>query len=144
MNCSDESKIRHKTYRALLQSYSPEVTDLVYTNIKSSITSVKGKLFLFLIYHIYPRIPVLIKKNLKTMFFEGNPLTSEDSTIFKCIKDLFSNSGIIKEYFDVKNISDLQQYRKLAIYNIFTMLSIIEELGEGKSTLSKHLNEDFN
>ena len=144
MNCSDESKIRHKTYRALLQSYSPEATDLVYTNIKSSITSVKGKLFLFLIYHIYPRIPVLIKKNLKTMFFEGNPVLVEDSTIYKCINNLLDSSKTFKKYFDIKNISDLRQYRKLAIYNIFTMLSIIEELGEGKSTLSKHLNEDFN
>ena len=143
MNCSDESKIRHKTFRRLLQSYSPEVTDLNYTNIKSSITSFKGKFSLFVIYYIYPRIPVLIKRKLKSTFFEGNPSTSEDSTIFKCIKDIVNNSKMIKEYFKVENSSDLRRYRKKAIYNILTMLSIIEELGEGKSTLSKYLNEEF-
>lgn len=144
MNCSDESKIRHKTFRRLLQSYSPEATDLVYTNIKSSITSVKGKLFLFLVYHIYPRIPVLIKKKLKTMFFEGNPVLVEGSVIFKCINDLLNNSESFKKYFEIENINDLQRYRKLAIYNIFTMLSVIEEVEEGKSTLTKYFNEVFN
>jgi asparagine synthase (glutamine-hydrolysing) len=143
MNCSDESKIRHKTFRRLLQSYSPDATDLVYTNIKSSITSVKGKLFLFLVYHIYPRIPVQIKKKLKTMFFEGNPVLVEDSVIFKCINDLLNNSESFKKYFEIKNINDLQRYRKLAIYNIFTMLSVIEEVEEGKSTLKKYSNEVF-
>jgi len=144
MNCSDESKIRHKTFRRLLQSFSPEVTDLIYTNIKSSITSLKGKFFLFMVYNIYPRIPVLIKRKLKSTFFEGNPLISDDSTIFKCTKDLLNNSPMIKEYFEVQNSNDLRRYRKKAIYNIFTMLSIIEELGEGQSILSKHLNEEFN
>ena len=143
MNCSDESKIRHKTFRKLLQSYSPEATDLVYTNIKSSITSVKGKLFLFLVYHFYPRIPVFIKKKLKTMFFEGNPVLVEDSAIFKCLNDLLNSSESFKKYFEIKEINDLKKYRKLAVYNIFTMLSVIEEIEEGKSTLKKYFNEVF-
>ncbi len=77
------------------------------------------------------------------MFFEGNPVLVEDSVIFKCINDLLNNSESIKKYFEIENINVLQRYRKLAIYNIFTMLSVIEEVEEGNSTLKKYFNEVF-
>lgn len=144
MNCSDESKVRHKTFRKLLESYSPEVTALKYTNFKSSITSVKGKLFLFIVYHIYPRIPVFLKRKLKSTFFEGDPSTSEDSTISRCIKEMINESKTIKKYINIEHSSELNRYRKKAIYNIFTVLSIIELFDENKSTIRKYLTEEFN
>jgi len=144
MNCSDESKIRHKTFKSLMQSYSPEVADLYYTNFKTSITSIKGKLFLFMVYHVYPRIPVFIKRKMKSTFFEGNPSTVEESTVFRCMKEICNNSKMIGDYFNMDNINDLLRYRKKAIYNIFTIFSAIENLGEGKSTLNRYTNDEFN
>jgi asparagine synthase (glutamine-hydrolysing) len=143
MNCSDESKLRHRTFRALIQSYSKEVMDLEYTNFKSSITSLKGKVFLLLVYYVYPRIPLKIKKMIKPSFFEGDPKISEDSAIIRCINQILNSSNFVKRYINIDNSYQIAGLRKIALYIFFTIVSIIEELGENKSSIRHYFDEEF-
>jgi hypothetical protein len=144
MNCSDESKIRHKTFSALIQSFSKEVMDLEYTNFKSSITSFKGKVFLLFVYYIYARIPKKIKKIIKPKFFEGDPKLNEDSAILRCINQIITESDQVKQYFRIGGSNPTNGLRKIAIYHFLTIISIIEELGENKSTIVNYFDEEFN
>jgi hypothetical protein len=143
MNCSDESKIRHKTFQALIQSFSKEVMDLEYTNFKSSITSLKGKVFLLFVYYVYPRIPLKIKKLMKPAWFEGDPKLSEDSAMLRCINQILNSSKLVKQYFNIDDSNQIKGLRKIAIYNFFTIISAVEELGENKSTISHYFDEEF-
>lgn len=143
MNCSDESKIRHKTFQALIQSFSKEVMDLEYTNFKSSITSLKGKVFLLFVYYVYPRIPLKIKKLMKPAWFEGDPKLSEDSAMLRCINQILNSSKLVKKYFNIDDSNQIKGLRKIAIYNFLTIISAVEELGENKSTISHYFDEEF-
>ena len=95
MNCSDESKIKHKLFGELIKKFSAEAIELPYTNFRSSITSFKGKLMMFLIYNIYPYIPTRFRGDFKTIFFGGNPIIESDSVLLKCIFEQINNFPII-------------------------------------------------
>jgi asparagine synthase (glutamine-hydrolysing) len=127
MNCSDLSKRKHKIFAGLLNSYSREATDVMYSNFHSSVNSIKGKMFMNLVYNIYPLISPQGKKILKNKFFPGNPKVNENFLLFQYIKDQASSTEEISRYINAGNIENYG-LNKVSAYNVFTMTSAIEYL----------------
>ena len=142
MNCPDEMKKKHRTFRAWIQSYSKRAVELEYTNFRSPITSTKGKIFMSLVYNIYPNIPLSFKHLLKTSFFSGNPKMEGDSYLIKCISNQ-RNKKPVSNYFTIPDNEILLNKRKTILYTLLTLTSAVE-LFKGKSlTLSEFSNNIF-
>ncbi len=142
MNCSDHSKIKHRLFRALLNSFSPEATSVPYSNFRSSVNSLRGKLFMFTVYNIYPLVPSILKGELKARFFGGNPVIDPESTALKCLKEQLSKN-IFSDYLNIEDIDSLKSFRKVILMNILSMTSEIELTRKNESTLNNYLNKVF-
>ncbi len=143
MNCSDESKIKHKLFGGLIKNFSAEAIEFPYTNFRSSITSFKGKLMMFLIYNIYPYIPNRFRGDFKTIFFGGNPIIESDSVLLKCLFEQMSCFPKITKYLNFGSIQQQKKLRKIILFNILTISSAIEYFFEKKSTLAKYSEVEF-
>jgi asparagine synthase (glutamine-hydrolysing) len=142
MNCSDLSKKKHKIFAGLLNSYSKEAADLVYTNFHSSINSIKGKIFMNLVYNIYPLIPPQGKKLLKNNFFKGNPTVDENFLLYQIIKNQGEGTSEIGQYLKTDEIKNFS-LNKAPVYNLFTITSAIEYFYNNKSTIQQYSDEEF-
>jgi asparagine synthase (glutamine-hydrolysing) len=142
MNCSDFSKRKHRIFAGLLNSYSREATDLPYANFHSSVNSIKGKIFMNLVYNIYHLIPVADKKILKNYFFGGNPKVNENFQLYQLIKEQTEESDEIDCYIKIDKIMEFDLNRSSA-YNIFTLTSAIEYLLSNKSILYKYYENEL-
>jgi asparagine synthase (glutamine-hydrolysing) len=131
MNCSDLSKRKHRIFAGLLNSYSREATNVTYSNFHSSINSFKGKMFMNLVYNIYPLISPQSKKMLKNKFFPGNPKVNENFLLFQFIKDQASSTEEISSYINTGNIENYG-LNKVSAYNVFTITSAIEYLSANR------------
>ncbi len=143
MNCSDISKKKHKLFAELIKYFSPEAIQLPYSNFKSSITSVKGKIALSVLYYIYPKISKKMKMKFKVGILGWNPQVRKDSTIIRCIEEQLLNSDKILKFIKLKNINTLSNFRKASLFNILTITSVIEEYYSGKSSIINYLDKDF-
>jgi len=142
MNCADLSKKKHKIFAGLLNSYSREAADLTYTNFHSSINSIKGKIFMNLVYNIYPLIPPQGKKILKNNFFKGNPTVDENFLLYQIIKNQGDGTSEIGRYLKTNEIKKFS-LNKVPVYNLFTITSAIEYFFNNKSTIQQYSEEEF-
>ncbi|MFO7525182.1 MAG: asparagine synthase-related protein [Ignavibacteriaceae bacterium] len=143
MNCSDISKKQHKLYAGLIKRFSSEAIQLPYSNFKSSVNSLKGKIGLSMLYHIYPRIPKSIKIKFKVGFLGWNPKVKPDSLLVKCIKEQYAHSDKISDYLRLSDHEELKMIRKATLFNILTVTSSIENYQTGKSSLFNYLKNEF-
>ncbi len=142
MNCPDEMKKSHRTFRNWLESYSQEATDLKYTNFRSSITSLQGKIFMSIIYNLYPKVPANFKRQLKTLFFHGNPVIEVESPLIRTLQEL-KNKKTITDYIQIPDKLVLTKQRKNILFSIITLASAIEFLNGEELSLTKFQNEYF-
>ena len=142
MNCPDLSKKKHKIFAGLLNSYSKEAADLVYTNFHSSVNSIKGKIFMNLVYNIYPLISSQGKKILKNNFFKGNPKVNENFLLYQIITKQKEEASEISSYLKTDQLMELG-LNKVPVYNLFTITSSIEYLLNNKSTIQKYSMDEF-
>jgi len=142
MNCPDLSKRKHRIFAGLLNSYSRKATDVTYTNFHSSVNSFKGKIFINLVYSIYPLISSRGKKNLKNKFFPGNPKVNENFLLYQFIKDQNSSTNEISSYINTNKIEDYGLNR-VSVYNIFTITSAIEYLMANKTNTQIYSENEF-
>jgi asparagine synthase (glutamine-hydrolysing) len=143
MNCSDLSKKKHRIFAGLLNSYSKEATDLTYTNFHSSVNSIKGKIFMNMVYNIYPLIPTLGKKILKNNFFKGNPKVDDNFMLYSIMNAQKDKTSEISSYINTDKLMDLG-LNKVSVYNLFTVTSAIEYLLINNSSLQNYSNNEFN
>lgn len=136
MNCDDKIKRKHRVFRAHLDTYSPKATDQVYSNFKSSITSFKGKMTMFAIYNIYPRIPITLKHKLKKSFFAGNPTVSKNYFLFEVLNKVNNDNEIIKKYLNLYDLEN-KNLSKVPLYNILTICAAILEFSGKNNELLK-------
>ena len=142
MNCSDKIKKKHKTFSAWLQKYSPQAVELEYTNFRSPINSIQGKLFMSFVYSVYPKIPHNFKNLLKTSFFPGNPKIDIDSHLIQCILNQ-KNQITVSEKLNIPKLDTLSKQRKGSLYTILTLSSAIEFFKDETLTLSEFSNDIF-
>ena len=142
-NCSDESKKMHKVFIGLLKSFSPDAANILYTNFKAPITSLKAKFFMSAVYYIYPRVPTWVSAYIKTVFFGGNPYVRHDSIFYKFLEDQMNNTKEIQNYFNFQNVSQLKKHRMYVILSIFTITSLIEDFYKNGSTLLMYRDKNF-
>ncbi len=142
-NCSNETKKMHRLFTALLQSYSNEAADVIYTNFKAPITSLKAKLFMASVYYLYPKVSYKLRNDLKNVFFGGNPVINRDSIFYKCIDEQFRNSINIANYFRISDSSSLKSYRMVLLQCFFTLTSLIDEYSSKNNVLNNHLEDIF-
>jgi len=143
MNCSDASKIKHKLFGGVIKNFSPEAIMLPYTNFRSSIFSIKGKLMMFLIYNLYPNIPSRFRGGFKIVFFGGNPIIESDSVLLKCLLEQIKQFPQITQYLNLDNIQQQKNLRKTVLYNLMTVSSAIEYFFGKTSTLKKYSKAEF-
>ena len=143
-NCSDKSKKMHKLFIALLESFSPEAAGVFYTNFKSPITSLRSKLFMLGVYYVYPKINNNFRSKIKSIFFGGNPVISnQDSIIFRSIVEQLNNTDAIHDYFKINNASGLKDYRNIMVQSVFTLTSLIDNTYSNNSIVNKYSNAVF-
>jgi asparagine synthase (glutamine-hydrolysing) len=142
-NCSDESKKFHRIFTGLLKNFSDEAANILYTNFKAPITSLKADLFMYSVYYLYTRIPPKINSYIKNQFFGGNPTIKESSIFYNFIKDQFNNTKDLNRYFNISDISDLKKYRMSTVLSIMTISSLIEDYIRKDSTLTEFADEKF-
>lgn len=142
MNCTDLSKRKHRIFAGLLNSYSKEATNVTYSNFHSSVNSYKGKMFMNLIYNIYPLISPQGKKILKNKFFPGNPKANENFLLFQFIKDQASSTEEINNYINARNIENYG-LNKVSAFNIFTITSAIEYLSANRISAQIFSENEF-
>jgi asparagine synthase (glutamine-hydrolysing) len=144
MNCSDESKKRHKLFAPLIGSFSKEAINQPYSNFKSSVTSIKGKIFMFLVFYFYSIVPNKIRVMFKSFYMGWNPKINIDSNIMQCIKLQFTNSKYISKYLMINDFSLIARLRKAMLYIVLTITSTIELLYDKESTIKKFSDKEFN
>jgi hypothetical protein len=126
-----------------MNSYSPKISKILYTNFRAPVTSLRGKLFMSAAFYIYPLLPTKFNNYLKNTFFSGNPFISENSIFYKCIEKQMNVSSEIKNYLNFTNVSYLKRYRMHMLNTIFTLTSVIEYFYHQTSTFENYLNETF-
>ena len=143
MNCSDISKKKFGLFSKLIMRFSEEAIKIPYANFNASITSFKGKLYLFLIYNIYSLVPAGLKGDFKARFFGGNPNINEDSNLLKCIYDQMEDTPDVQKYIILKDKNEIKKLRKILLYNILTVTSAVEKFLVKNSTLKKYSDNEF-
>jgi len=142
MKCSDRSKIKHKLFGGLLNSFSPEATAIPYSNFRASINSLKGKAFMFAVYNLSHYLPGGLKGGLKAGFFGGNPLINPEDTVLNLLKAQYSNPGL-SDFIKIEDFDSLRKFRKIVLFNIITMFSAIELFNNKSISLEKFGNSEF-
>jgi asparagine synthase (glutamine-hydrolysing) len=143
MNCTDKIKKNHKVFGGLIKSFSDEAIKLPYSNFKSSIVSLKGKVALSFLYNVYPKIP----KNLKTKFKVGilgwNPNVKNDSILIQCIKRQRKSCNEISNYLNLDSNFNLESMGKATLFNVLTLTSVIEDYFKEESTIEQFPDREF-
>ena len=142
MNCPDEIKIRHRTFRAWIESYSQGAAEIDYPYFKSPITSFRGRFSIWMAYYLYPLFSNEIKAKIKDALIPGNPVIETDSNITGCLEKQLK----IEEIFsvvDTEKLTELMKSRRNALFNLLTVISAIEFYNRGNSTLSDFIDETF-
>jgi asparagine synthase (glutamine-hydrolysing) len=142
MNCSDNLKVRHKLFGSLIEKYSRSAIELPYSNFKSSVKSLKGKIFMSLVYYFYPQIPAKFKGWLKDGFLKLNPKVETDAVLLNCINDIFRKSKSVSNYFTI-DFEKLIKYRKVGLYNLLTITSVISYFYDEDNSFIEYFRKRF-
>lgn len=142
-NCPEKIKKMHKLFISLMDSYSPAISRILYTNFKAPVTSIRGKLFMWSAYYIYPLLPTSINNYIKNVFFEGNPFINEKSIFYKIMARQFEKVPEISEYLNIPDISYLKKYRMHMMSTFLTLTSVIEYFYSKESIFSEYWDTKF-
>ena len=143
MNCSDKSKRKFILFAKLIEFYSKEAINIPYANFNASVDSLKGKLFLSMIYNIYPFVPTNLRGDFKAKFFGGNPNLNESSNLLRCLTKQIESNETINNYLNIKDFNELKSLRKVQLYNILTLTSAIEFYSTNNSSLLNYSDQEF-
>jgi asparagine synthase (glutamine-hydrolysing) len=142
MNCPDNMKNKYKLYREFLIELSPDASEVEYANWKLPITSSRTKLYLFY-RDIYFRLPHKITKLFRRKYKKVLNLDEDKSEKLRCFREQIKNRKLISKYFSTTEIKKMKNITYKEYYNLFTLISVIEEFENTKSTIEKYSDTYF-
>ena len=141
MNCPDKHKSQQVLYREFLYLMSPLAAAINSSNWGCSILSNKFKAVQYILTLTlkYPMFKKFLKKFIKKN--RDRDESKENGRIIQCMRDQLSNCDTISKYLSCKEIEKIMNnsssYSQAGIYNLFTIMSLMERTLCNNSTIEK-------
>jgi asparagine synthase (glutamine-hydrolysing) len=141
MNCPDKHKSQQVLYREFLYLMSPLAAAINSSNWGCSILSNKFKAVQYILTLTlkYPMFKKFLKKFIKKN--RDRDERKENGRIIQCMRDQLSNCDTISKYLSCKEIEKIMNnsssYSQAGIYNLFTIMSLMERTLCNNSTIEK-------
>lgn len=142
MNCPNSMKNKYNLYREFLLQLSPEASAIDYSNWKLPIASGRSKLYLFS-KDIYFRLPNKLTKLFRKKYKKVLNLEEDNSEKLRCFREQIKNRKLFSKYISTTEIKKMKNITYKEYYNLFTILSVIEEFENSVSTIEKYSETDF-
>ncbi|MDB2293249.1 hypothetical protein PM085_13300 [Halorubrum ezzemoulense] len=144
MSVPDKQKKRNKLYRAMLQNLSPDIVEVEYANVGSSIDSIEYKLkqVAFDLASRYPfirNIAVDMIKDKKNKKYNKNV-----ASIFRTQSEKLDQNDCVISTSNLKEISEnREKYNRNQVYYLLSVTSSVELLRDGMTVLDEKQDIKF-
>lgn len=142
MNCPDSQKKYFNLYRAFLLKLSPQTAEIKNAAWNSPVNSQKN-LIKLMVRALYNSMPSVVKGTMRKTFRSNKPYDN-NSNIIKCLRDEINFCPAISEYFPVQFLLETAgKSSKREFDTVFTLVSLIENLSTGRSSIENYLEQEF-
>lgn len=126
MNCPESIKRRYKLYQRFLLKISPEASSVPNASWRFPITS---DFKLLLRTSVYPRLPLRFKGLIRNALKKQKIFNPVAENSLKDLSEQIKTCSVIKDYFSISELSNLENISQNKFDNLFTITSVIEEFG---------------
>jgi asparagine synthase (glutamine-hydrolysing) len=140
MNCSDVNKSSRALHREMLRTLSPSATAVDNSDYGCSIVSYKFRVIVPFLKSMIFRYPIL--KRMAARIVRNKNSDVLDGRMISCVKDQMKNCEYLLRYFSRAKLDDMAinpaKYGLHAVYHLFTIISLIEQIYSKNSTIGKY------
>lgn len=142
MNIPDSMKSGYKLYGEFLTKLSPQASAIDNVRWKAPIRSGRARLRLFAM-NFYLNMPPNLRRIIKQVLKKAES-EKYNPNVVSCLQEQVRNCESVRDYLSLDEvIKNCEKYNGQAIFNLFTIVSTIEQAICPTSTIQRFLESDF-